>query len=348
MASREQEELRSSLRDNVLDGEKHPPLRRHPLYERGQGCVFHMKKTKKTNENIAISVSVNTIIGNALLTVFKMFAGIYGHSSAMIADAVHSLSDVLSTVIVMVGIKFANRKPDKNHPYGHERFECVAAILLAVLLFFTGAGIGWAGIGQIMSGEYGGATIPGMIALAAAVATIISKEAMYWYTRQAAKKINSGALMADAWHHRSDALSSVGSFAGILGARLGFPLLDPIAAIVICVFIIKVAFDIFKDAIGKMTDKSCSEETEEKMRQVILSHETVLGIDLLMTRLFGDKIYVDAEIRIDDSTTLHDAHETAHNVHDAIEAEFPNVKHCSVHVNPEMKIVNYECDSNNS
>ena len=288
----------------------------------------------KSNEQIAIKVSVNTIIGNALLTALKLFAGVSGRSTAMISDAVHSLSDVLSTVIVMIGIKLANQKPDKEHPYGHERFECVAAVILSVLLFATGVGIGWVGVEKVMAGGYGELTMPGLLALAAAVISIAAKEGMYWYTRAAAKKINSSALMADAWHHRSDALSSIGSFAGILGARLGFPVLDAVAGIVICLFILKVALDIFRDAVGKMTDKAADDKIETEMRKAVLSQEAVIGIDMFRTRLFGNRIYVDVDISVDGKKELSEAHDIAQQVHDVIEGEFPSVKHCTVHINP--------------
>ena len=288
----------------------------------------------KSHEQIAMQVSVNTIVGNVILSGFKLFAGIFARSSALVSDSVHSLSDVLSTIIVMVGIKLANKKPDKEHPYGHERFECVAAIILAVILFFTGAGIGWVGIRKIFAGNYGTIAIPGLLALVAAVTSVIVKEAMYWYTRAAAKKIDSGALMADAWHHRSDSLSSVGSFAGVLGARLGFPILDPIASVVICLFILKVSYDIFMDAIRKMTDMAVDEKTETDMRKIILSAESVIGIDVLRTRLFGNRIYVEVEISVDGARALSDAHNIAERVHRLIETEFPKVKHCTVHVNP--------------
>ena len=289
---------------------------------------------QQSNEDLAMRVSRDTLVGNGVLTAVKVFAGIYGRSAAMLADSIHSLSDILSTAIVMVGIKLANKEPDKEHPYGHERFECVAAIILSFLLFATGAGIGQAGLRQVTAGEYGQLTVPGVISLAAAVASVVVKEGMYWYTRIAAKKIDSVALMASAWHHRSDALSSVGSFAGILGARLGFPILDPVAAILICVIIIKVAFDIFRDAVGKMTDKSCDDEVVDEIRAVVLAQESVLGIDRIKTRLFGDRIYVDLDILTDGEATLNEAHETAHRAHDAVEKSFAKVKHCMVHVNP--------------
>lgn len=286
-------------------------------------------------KQLAMSVSRNSIAANVLLAAFKLFAGLSANSAAMVSDAVHTLSDIVSTIVVIIGIRLAHEKPDKEHLYGHERMECIAAILLAAMLLATGVGIGYDGVRRIWAGGKALA-VPGVLALAAAIASIAIKEAMYWYTRWAAQKIDSGALMADAWHHRSDALSSVGSFVGILGARLGFPILDSIACLVICVFIVKAACQIFLDAIGKMTDKACDDAFTEKIRGVILQQEEVLAIDTLKTRLFGDRIYVDVEISTHDDASLVDAHNTAHRVHDALEKKFPKVKHCMVHVNPSM------------
>ena len=157
---------------------------------------------------------------------------------------------------------------------------------------------------------------------------------MYWYTKITAKKINSNALMADAWHHRSDALSSAGSLIGIAGAKMGFPILDPIASLIICIFIIKVAINILKDSTYRLVDKSVDEETIEKMKSIILDIEGVIDIDLIKTRLFGTKIYVDVEISADKEQTLASSHDIALKVHDEIEKNFKNVKHCMVHVNP--------------
>lgn len=289
---------------------------------------------KRTGIHLAMHVSVMTIIENVLLSAFKLVAGIAANSGAMISDAVHSLSDVLSTFIVIAGVKLSGKASDAKHQYGHERLECVAAILLAIMLAGTGVGIGYGGIMKIINGIDGNVTVPGALALVAAVVSIIVKEAMFWYTRDAAKKINSGALMADAWHHRSDALSSVGSFIGILGARLGAPILDPIASVVICLFIVKAAYNIFKDAIRKMTDEACDNTVVEEIRRVSLSQEGVLGIDQLQTRLFGNRIYVDIEICANGAVPLKESHSIAERVHDAIEAALPDVKHCMVHVNP--------------
>lgn len=284
--------------------------------------------------NVANRVSLVTIIGNVVLSVIKLLAGIIAHSSAMISDAVHSASDVFSTFVVIIGIKLASKKPDKEHPYGHERMECVAAIVLAMVLFITGLGIGLEAVKNIIHGNYGDLQVPGVLALIAAIVSIVSKEAMYWYTRHYAKKIDSSALMADAWHHRSDAFSSIGALIGIGASRLGYPVMDSIASLVIFVFIVKAAFDIFKDAIDKMVDHSCDEEIEKQIYECVMKNENVMGIDLLQTRVFGNKIYVDVEIQADASYTLQKAHDIAEAVHDDIEESFPKVKHIMVHVNP--------------
>lgn len=285
-------------------------------------------------QRIANRVSWITIIGNMILSVFKLCAGIWGYSSAMISDAIHSASDVFSTFVVLIGVRLASKKSDKNHPYGHERMECVAAIVLAVVLLITGLGIGMDALKNILNGNYNTLQVPGLFALVAALASIASKEGMYWYTRYYAKKIDSSALMADAWHHRSDAFSSVGALIGIFGARMGFPIMDSIASLIIFIFIVKAAFDIFKDAVDKMVDCACDEETEKQIYECAMRNENVKGIDLLQTRIFGNKIYVDIEIQVEASYTLQKAHEIAEIVHDDIEQNLPKVKHIMVHVNP--------------
>ncbi|MDE6520079.1 MAG: cation diffusion facilitator family transporter [Ruminococcus sp.] len=294
-----------------------------------------MKKTNPDSKTkLAMRVSVISIIVNLVLSVFKLSAGLIAKSGAMISDAVHSVSDVFSTFVVMIGITLSAKKSDHEHPYGHERLECVASIILAVVLAVTGLGIGVTGIKKVTDGNYGNLEIPGIIALIASVVSVITKEGMYWYTRAVAKKINSSSLMADAWHHRSDSLSSIGAFIGILGARMGFPVADPVASIVICIFIEKAAVDIFKDAVDKMVDKSCSDKIIDDMKAVISNQDGVEKIDDIKTRLFGSKIYVDVEISTDGSKTLTEAHKIAEQVHNAIEKEFADVKHCMVHVNP--------------
>ncbi len=287
-----------------------------------------------TDEEIAIHVSKNSILVNLFLSLGKLLAGIMGKSSAMVSDAIHSASDVFSTVIVIIGVKISGRESDANHPYGHERLESVAALLLAMVLAGTGLAIGYSGLKVVCAGDASVIQVPTLLPLVAALASVVVKEAMYWYTVAAAKKIRSDALRADAWHHRSDALSSVGSFVGILGAKLGFPVLDPIASIIICGFILKAAFDIFRDAVGKLTDEACDVSMMDEMQSLVMSQSDVLAIDDLKTRMFGNKIYVDLEIQCDGSMTLEAAHQVAEQVHDQIEERFPDVKHCMVHVNP--------------
>ncbi len=289
----------------------------------------------KTDERIALRVSRNSIIVNLVLSLLKLLTGLIGHSGAMISDAVHSASDVFSTVVVIIGVRMASRESDKKHQYGHERMESVASILLAAVLAVTGLGIGYQGIRTIISGTEGaGITVPTMLPLIAAVVSILVKEGMYWYTIRAAKQIRSEALKADAWHHRSDALSSVGSFIGILGAKMGFPILDPVASVIICVFILKAVYDIFMDAVGKMTDEACDDKTVEAICGVASRQPGVLRLDDVKTRTFGNKAYVDIEISVDGSMTLWEAHEIAELVHDQVEIHFTDVKHCMVHVNP--------------
>lgn len=282
-----------------------------------------------------MKVSIISIIGNVFLSIFKFIAGIIGKSNAMISDSIHSLSDVLSTIVVMIGLKIASKKEDVSHPYGHERIECVASFILAIFLFITGLGIGWMGIKTIFFENYSEIKTPTLIALIAAIISIITKEAMYWYTRSVAKKIKSDALMADAWHHRSDALSSIGSLIGIGGAMMGFKLLDSIASIIICLCIIKVSYDIFMDSVDKMVDKACNSDFINKICDLVLSTNGVLNIDLIKTRLFGNKIYIDLEIAANQDLTLKEAHEIAQEVHDNIENNYEDVKHCMVHVNPK-------------
>ena len=287
-----------------------------------------MENTSK----IAFRVSRLSIYANAALSAVKLLAGVAAHSGAMVSDAVHSISDVFSTFIVMIGVHLAGKESDREHPYGHERMECVAAIVLAGVLLATGLMIGYQGVEKILRPE--ALQAPGILALLAAVLSIGVKEAMYQYTRKAARQIDSDALMADAWHHRSDALSSIGALIGIGGARLGFPILDPIASLVICLFIAKAAYEIFRDAVNKMVDESADEETETALRACALARPGVKGIDRLLTRKFGSRMYVEMEISVDGAQPLTAAHAIAEGVHNDIEQQFPKVKHIMIHVNP--------------
>ena len=291
-------------------------------------------ETDKIFEKMAVRVTAISIIGNIILSGFKLAAGILAHSGAMVSDAVHSASDVFSSFVVIIGVKLSAKASDKEHPYGHERLECVAAIILSVILLITGLVIGGDAVETIAGCRWKEPEIPGRLALAAAVISILTKEAMFQYTRIYAGKIDSSALMADAWHHRSDAFSSVGALIGIAGARMGYPVLDPAASIIICICIVKAAFDIFRDAIDKMVDRACDDPTEEAIRRCVMEQDGVRSVDFFHTRVFGSKIYVDVEIGADGERSLWEAHAVAEQVHSSIEREFPKVKHIMVHVNP--------------
>lgn len=283
---------------------------------------------------VAMEVSQKSLAVNIILSVIKFIAGVVANSGAMISDAIHSASDVFSTIIVMIGVKLSAKAEDDDHPYGHERLECVAAIILAMLLLMTGLFIGNESVQKILSAENEQLPIPGTLAVAAAAVSIIVKEAMFWYTRHFARLIKSEALMADAWHHHSDALSSVGALLGIVGARMGLPVLDPVAGLFICFFIAKAAFEIFRDAVEKMVDHTGDPAFENALKEKILSYSEIHSIDLLKTREFGNRIYVELEISVNGQLPLIEAHEIAENLHDDIEKNFSQVKHIMIHLNP--------------
>ena len=281
---------------------------------------------------VAVRVSIVSIVANVLLSAVKLIAGIIGKSMALVSDAIHSLSDVFGSVIVIIGVKFSKKEADEDHPYGHEKIECLASLALAAILFFTAGIIVFDTIEKILNNE--SLETPSLVALIVAFVSIVAKEGLYGYTILAAKKIGSQALKAEAWHHRSDALSSIGSLIGVGGAMLGYKIFDPIAAGIIALLICKVAVSITKDAVDKMIDKSCDPETIKAMSEVVESVPGVIKLDLIKTRLFGTRCYVDIEISADKNLRLEDSHQIAENVHDLIEEKFEEVKHCTVHVNP--------------
>lgn len=279
-------------------------------------------------------MSFVSVAGNAVLSAFKFFAGVTGNSGAMISDSIHSFSDVITTVIAWIGVKASKKEADSAHPYGHERVECIASLLLGIILLATGLGVGKVGVEHIVSGSYETLAVPSMIALVAAAVSIVSKEAMYWYTRYYAKLIHSSAFLADAWHHRSDAFSSIGSLIGIGSAMLGFPVMDSVASVVICLFIVKASYDILKDGVVKLLDTSCGETYDRKMEEYIAGQDGVVCVDSLRSRMFGNKVYIDLEIQVDGEKSLRDAHKVAQRIHDEVERAFPDVKHIMIHLNP--------------
>ncbi len=290
------------------------------------------------SSRITARMAMVGILGNIFLAAFKLCAGIAGHSAAMLSDSLHTLSDVFATLIAFFGVTLSKKEADREHPYGHERMECVASLILSVILFATGSGIGWKCLCAILDGSYKEMDTPGLLPVAAAIVSILVKEGMFWYTMYYAKKLKSGAFKADAWHHRSDALSSIGALAGIVGARHGFPVFDQIAGIVICIMILGVAVSIFRDAVEKMLDTSCDEEFEKGLESYVRKFADEngedTGLDFLRTRKFGEKIYVEMEISLKGDMSLIEAHDIAEKLHDGLEKDFPDIKHVMIHVNP--------------
>lgn len=285
------------------------------------------------NYKLGVKTSIITIIINVILSGVKIIAGVVGKSSAMLADGIHTLSDVLTTFVVLIGLKVSSKEADERHPYGHEKYEPVFAKLLSIFLAVTGLFIGYEGISTLRSGNI---QTPGKIALVAAVISVITKEGMYWYTAKTAKKIKSLSMEADAWHHRSDALSSVGTFIGIFGARMGLKILDPIAAIIVSVLIIKVGVDLYVQSIRGLVDESADDKTLLKIKDLTFSVKGVKDIKGFKTRIFGSRIYVDIEILVDGGITVKEGHDIAEKVHDLIEKNIDDIKHCMVHVEPAL------------
>lgn len=281
---------------------------------------------------IATRVSVITVLVNIILSVVKVVIGTIGRSSSIVADGIHSMTDVFTTVIAYVGVRLSGKKADEDHQYGHEKFEPVMSKVLATVLIVTALLIGYNGIKNIFRADE--LATPSTLNLFAAILSIITKEWMYRYTIKAATKIKSSALKADAWHHRSDAMSSIGSLIGVGGAILGFKFFDPLAAIVIAVIILKVAIGIYLKSVDEVMDKSADDETIEQIRSIVNSVEGVLSIDMLLTRQHVSLLFVDIEIGVKGDLILWQAHEIAEKVHEEVEEQIEAVKHCMVHVNP--------------
>lgn len=280
---------------------------------------------------IGISTARTTIAINTVLCIFKILAGIIGKSNAMVADGVHTLSDVLTTVVAAIGIRISAKDADAEHQYGHEKYEPLFSKIISTILIITGFVIGYEGIKTLAGGEL---QAPGRIALIAAALSIFTKEGMYWMTIKTARKIKSISLEADAWHHRSDALSSIGTFIGVLGARMGLEVLDPIAGIVVSLLIIKVGVQIWLRASEGLVDAAAPDKIVKKIEELTMDVDGVMGINSLKTRLFGNRLYVDIDIEVDGNITVQEGHDIAEEVHDHIENKIKETKHCMVHVDP--------------
>ena len=277
-------------------------------------------------------------VANLLLVVFKFIAGIVGHSAAMIADAVHSLSDFITDIIVIIFVAISGKPEDSDHSYGHGKYETLATAVIGIILFFVGVGILISGIKAIVGALQGEPLqAPSLLALIAAVISIVVKEALYRYTVKRGKALDSSSVVANAWHHRSDALSSIGTAIGIGGAVfLGeqWRILDPIAAVVVSIFIVKVAVELIKPCIDELVERSLPEEVEQRIHALILQSPQVSSPHHLRTRRIGSYIAIEVHIRMDGSLTLSEAHSVASDIEKRLKAEFGDSTHIGIHMEP--------------
>ena len=293
-----------------------------------------MKSVNLNFGKIGKRISYINVCFNLILALFKLVIGFISRSTALISDAINSASDVFAAGIVIVGIHLSSKKSDKDHPYGHERFECVAAIILSAFILVTGIFMGHVAIENINSPQSSQTFANNTPAIIIAVFCMAVKEGMYWYTRHYAKILDSSSLMGIAWDNRTDVFATLCVLISIVGARFGITVLDSIASLVVSAFIIKASINIFIDAISKMVDKSCPEEMQTQIEIFVKKQEGVCAVDMIQTRVFGSKIYIDIEISVLPTISVFEGHEIAERLHNAIEKEFDNVKHIMVHINP--------------
>ena len=300
-----------------------------------------MESEKSSREKGIYKVTIVGSIVNFLLLVFKFFAGIAGHSAAMLADAVHSLSDFITDIVVIVFVRIAGKPEDKGHDYGHGKYETLATAIIGLLLLCVGFGIFWNGASSIYTFLRGGQLeSPGVVALVAALVSIVSKEILYQYTVIQGKKLNSQAVIANAWHHRSDALSSIGTAIGIGGAILlgdHWRVLDPVAAVVVSFFIMKVSVRLLIPCVDELLEKSLPEDVEKEIEQTVLSFPGVSQPHHLRTRRIGNYYAIELHVRMDGKITLEEAHSTeelVEKLENKLKEMFGKGTHVGIHVEP--------------
>ncbi len=297
-----------------------------------------MESEKSSREKGIYKVTIVGSIVNFLLLVFKFFAGIAGHSAAMLADAVHSLSDFITDIVVIVFVRIAGKPEDKGHDYGHGKYETLATAIIGLLLLCVGFGIFWNGASSIYTFLRGGQLeSPGVVALVAALVSIVSKEILYQYTVIQGKKLNSQAVIANAWHHRSDALSSIGTAIGIGGAILlgdHWRVFDPVAAVVVSFFIMKVSVRLLIPCVDELLEKSLPEDVEKEIEQTVLSFPGVSQPHHLRTRRIGNYYAIELHVRMDGKITLEEAHSTATAIENKLKEMFGKGTHVGIHVEP--------------
>jgi cation diffusion facilitator family transporter len=288
------------------------------------------------------ATSIWTIILNFLLAVMKVITGIIGNSTALISDAINSTSDVLTTIVVWISGKLSRKEHDDDHPYGHEKLESMISVVLGVILIVTAIEIVKKAGGELFAFIFQGFQIesPTYVALIAGCMTIVIKEIMYRFTKTNAKKASSPALYAMSLDHRSDQFAGLGVIIGVGGAMLGFTFLEPIASLVICFLIFKMAFRIIKIGFAQVVDQAADEQTRNYIKEISQGFEGVVRLDDIKTRMFGMKLFVDLEIAVDHTLSMTQAHDIAQRLHDCIEEKIPDVKHCMIHVNPDIECRN--------
>ncbi len=282
----------------------------------------------------AFGISLVNGVINIILAILKLTVGFLSSSDSLISDGIHSVTDVFSTVVVMIGIKLSSRRSDRRHPYGYERMECVAAVILSVAVFVTGIGIGVSGIKGILYGVPASSLSMGGAAIATSCFAIAVKEAMFRVSRRVARRTGSSALMADAWHQRTDSLSSVGSLVGVIGMCCGVPLVDTVAGIGIAALIVKAAVEIFADAMRNMTDSACDESLQQEIAACVQAMDGVKALEEIKTRLFGNSVYAEVTVTVDGSVSSLAAYDIVQTVTNAVCVSFPVVKDCTVHIHP--------------
>ncbi len=290
---------------------------------------------KSDHASKGLRVSLVSIIFSILLAIIKLISGVVGKSTALVSDGVNSFSDIFSYSIVAGGVVAADRRPDSNHQYGHDKLESIIGAFLAIIILFTGLGIGYNAIKHLIKVDV--VVIPTMFPLIVAAISIVVKLILWRYTARNAVKTGLSSLKALAADHLSDMLSSLGALIGVIGSRLGYLLSDPVASLVIALLIIKSALDAFKVSYNILMDVAVDNKTKEALTKSILKDSEVKQVDLLRTRSVGSGYWVEVEISCKGDLTLTEAHQIAENLHDRLEKEFPKIRHVMIHTNPYME-----------
>ena len=324
------------------------------LYLRSPFTIFAAAKNKKTMRDRkqtrdVYRVTIAGSVANMLLVVFKFVAGIVGHSAAMTADAIHSLSDLITDLVVLLSVRIAGRPSDKSHDYGHGKYETLATLVIGVALLIVGLSVGWTALCSVWR-VINGAVLssPGMISLWAALVSVAVKEVVFRVTIRVGRATGSPAVVANAWHHRSDALSSAGTALGIGGAIFmgeRWRVLDPLSAIVVSIFIIKVSVELLRPCLDDLTECSLPDEVEQSIADVVMAEPEVSGLHNLRTRRIGNRYAIEMHVRMDGSTTLYDAHTHASHIERVLKDMYGEDTHVGIHVEPIKKDGHYVCPS---